>query len=93
MKILITNTVLLNTGDAAILIGVLKILRLAFQEEVEFTIYDKNPDIAKKYYPELQFRQSLYFSLTKEFKKLSKFFKYNSFLYSFVVLETQFIFC
>lgn len=67
MKILITNTVVLNTGDAAILMGVLKILRLAFQEEIEFIIYDKNPDIAQKYYPELKFRQSLYFNLTKQF--------------------------
>ena len=65
MKILITNTVVLNTGDTAILMGVLKILRLAFQEEIEFIIYDKNHEIAQKYYPDLKFRQSLYFSLSK----------------------------
>lgn len=65
MKILITNTVVLNTGDTAILMGVLKILRLAFQEEIEFIIYDQNHEIAQKYYPDLKFRQSLYFSLSK----------------------------
>ena len=75
MKILITNTVVLNTGDSAILMGVLKILRLAFQEEIEFIIYDKNHEIAQKYYPDLKFRQSLYFNLSKKLpiKFLGKF--------------------
>lgn len=78
MKILITNTVVLNTGDAAILFGLLKILRQAFSEDIEFIIYDKNPDIAQKYYPELVFRKSLYFNLTKELpiKTLEKFLNF-----------------
>lgn len=67
MKILITNTVVLNTGDAAILFGMLKILRAAFEEEIEFIIYDKNPEIAAKYYPDLTFRRWLYLSASRSF--------------------------
>lgn len=59
MKILITNTVALNGGDAAILYAVLHLLKLAFGTDTQFVIYDKNPEIAKKYYPELLFRPSL----------------------------------
>lgn len=63
MKIIITNTVALNGGDAAILIAVLDILRIAFGN-AKFTVYDSQPNIASKYYPDITFRKLLYFNVT-----------------------------
>lgn len=63
MKILITNTVVLNGGDAAILQGLVYVLRRTFGSDSEFIIYDSQPDVASKYYPELKFRKLLYFSV------------------------------
>ena len=65
MKIIITNTVVLNTGDAAILLGILNILRNTFGEETEFIIYDNNPEITSRYYPQLKFRKLLYQNIAK----------------------------
>ncbi len=59
-KILITNTVALNGGDAAILQAVLRLLREAFGESTEFIVYDNAPEVAKRYYPEIHFRKLLY---------------------------------
>jgi colanic acid/amylovoran biosynthesis protein len=64
MKILITNVVMLNTGDAAILMGLMKILRQAFGADVEFVIYDSKPEVARKYYP-LTFRRWVYLDRRK----------------------------
>ncbi|MCU0525736.1 MAG: polysaccharide pyruvyl transferase family protein [Elainella sp. Prado103] len=61
MKIVITNTVALNVGDAAILKGVLKILQATFGEETEFIVYDRHPEVAQRYYPELRFKQLIYY--------------------------------
>ncbi len=60
MKIVITNTVALNVGDAAILIGILKILQTTFGETVEFIIYDSQPEVAQRYYPGLTFKRLIY---------------------------------
>ena len=65
MKILITNTVALNTGDAAILLGVIEILRATFGKETQFIIYDNNPDVASQYYPQLIFRKLLHLNITQ----------------------------
>lgn len=59
MKIAVTNTVALNGGDAAILLGLLEILRNAFGQS-EIRIYDNQPTVAKRYYGELNFRRLLY---------------------------------
>lgn len=61
MKIIITNTVCLNTGDAAILFGIVKILKRVFGDDVDLRIYDSQADISKKYYRDLNFRQSFFF--------------------------------
>lgn len=63
MKIVISNTVALNVGDAAILQGIIKILHLTFGQEIEIIIYDSKPEIASRYYPMLTFRKSLYIYL------------------------------
>uniref|UniRef100_B8HLM5 Polysaccharide pyruvyl transferase n=1 Tax=Cyanothece sp. (strain PCC 7425 / ATCC 29141) TaxID=395961 RepID=B8HLM5_CYAP4 len=65
MKVVITNTVALNGGDAAILMAVMKLTQLAFGEQIQFSIYDSHPQIARTYYPQLQFRQLVYFQATE----------------------------
>ena len=62
MKILITNTVVLNGGDAAILCALINVLKKVFGDNTEFVVCDKQPDIAKKYYSGIEFRRSLYLS-------------------------------
>jgi colanic acid/amylovoran biosynthesis protein len=57
VKILITNTVALNTGDAAIVLGLIRVLREAFGDSPEIVIYDARPDVAARYYPDLRWRQ------------------------------------
>jgi colanic acid/amylovoran biosynthesis protein WcaK/AmsJ len=64
MKILITNIVTLNAGDAAILHAMMNVLRAAFGDTTEFVIYDKHGDAPRRYYPNQVFRQLLY--LTRE---------------------------
>jgi colanic acid/amylovoran biosynthesis protein len=60
MKIIISNTVILNGGDAAILISIIKILQTTFGNDAEFVIYDSQPETAKKYYPQLNLRRLIY---------------------------------
>lgn len=59
MKVVITNTVVLNGGDAAILFGLVSALREAFGE-VELTIFDSQPEVARRLYPEFDFRRLLW---------------------------------
>lgn len=69
MKILITNIVTLNAGDAAILYAMIDVLRAAFGNDTEFLVYDKHGDAPARYYPELEFRKLLY--LTRESPEIS----------------------
>lgn len=64
MKILITNIVTLNAGDAAILYAMIDVLGAAFGDDTEFIVYDKHGDVPNRYYPGLIFRKLLY--LTRE---------------------------
>lgn len=64
MKILITNIVTLNAGDAAILHAMMNVLRAAFGDTTEFVIYDKHGDAPRRYYPNQVFRKLVY--LTRE---------------------------
>lgn len=66
MKILITNTVSLNVGDSAILEGILKLFKAIFGEDTEFIMYDSQPEIAKKYYPDLKFYDLIYQNYLQE---------------------------
>jgi len=59
MRIVITNTAMLNTGDAAILFATVDILRQTFGPEVEFNVYDQQAATAARYYPNLRFRRVL----------------------------------
>ena len=60
MKILITNIVTLNAGDAAILYAMIDVLGAAFGHDTEFIVYDKHGDVPSRYYPEIIFRNLLY---------------------------------
>ncbi len=53
MKIVIENTKLVNTGDAAILEGTIKICRIAFGPNTEIRIADQDPAVTKSLYPEI----------------------------------------
>lgn len=72
MKVVVENTVCLNTGDAAIFLAIRHILKSAFAEDIEFYVFDTQPDIAARLYPE-----STYPDLT--FRKLltESIFKYK----------------
>lgn len=60
MHIALINSVVANGGDAAILIGTIKVLRKVFGTETSFVLYDASPDVARAYYPELEVHPSLY---------------------------------
>jgi colanic acid/amylovoran biosynthesis protein len=60
VKILITNIVTLNAGDAAILYAMVDVLGAAFGQDTEFIVYDKHGDVPSRYYPEIIFRNLLY---------------------------------
>lgn len=87
MKIIVTNTVVLNTGDAAILLGIIEILYAAFGKETQFIIYDNNPDVASQYYPQLRFRKLLHLNTSqvtpiKYLGKILKIVKLNIFYFA-----------
>jgi colanic acid/amylovoran biosynthesis protein len=54
-RILITDTVALNTGDAAVLLGTIRTIRAAFGEGVDIEVADLQPKAAARYYPEIRF--------------------------------------
>ncbi len=60
MKILITNIVTLNAGDAAILYAMIDVLRGVFGEKTQFIVYDKHGETPHRYYPDLEFRKLIY---------------------------------
>ncbi len=59
-RLLITDTVALNTGDAAILLGAVKALRAAFGADAELAVADLHPVPAARYYPELAFGPTIH---------------------------------
>ena len=73
MKIVITNTVALNGGDAAILIAAMRLLREAFGEDCNIVVVDDHSLIAQRYYPDIHFEQNLYqSSLTPGFRSIAQ---------------------
>jgi len=59
-RIVITNIVTLNPGDAAILWGTFELLKKAYGSDVEIIVFDKFADAAAKHYPWANFRQSFF---------------------------------
>lgn len=60
VKILITNIVTLNAGDAAILYAMIGLLRGVFGENTEIVVFDKHGETPQRYYPDLEFRKLIY---------------------------------
>lgn len=58
-SIIIENTVALNTGDAAIALSLIRMLRAAFGDHIQVTIFDSHSRAARHYYPELNFQQQV----------------------------------
>lgn len=59
-KVLITNIVSLNVGDAAILFGTIEILREKYGADTDIVVFDRRAEAAKKHYPWATFRQALF---------------------------------
>lgn len=59
-KIVITNAVALNGGDAAILQSTIAILQRRFGEDLRFEVYDMAAAASSRYYPQLNIKQDIY---------------------------------
>jgi len=62
VKVVVTTIVSLNPGDAAILLGTVRLLRDAFGEDVEVTTLDKDGGAASRLYPWMRFGNTLFTS-------------------------------
>ncbi|MDX8477179.1 polysaccharide pyruvyl transferase family protein [Mesorhizobium sp. VK24D] len=51
MKIIVENTVCLNTGDAAILLAIRHILRTVAGDGLKLFVFDSQPEVASRLYP------------------------------------------
>jgi len=60
VKILITNIVTLNAGDAAILYAMIDVFRAVFGENTEIIVFDKHGEAPGRYYAEPEFRKLIY---------------------------------
>ena len=56
-KVAITCSLVANGGDAAILLGTLRLLESAFGD-VKVTVYDLLPEVARRHYPDLEVREA-----------------------------------
>lgn len=63
MKLVVTSTVLLNMGDAAIFNGLIKTLQRAYRGRIVATVYDSDPEVASQSYPDAKFRPLLFHSM------------------------------
>lgn len=63
-NVIISNTVALNGGDAAILLALRRVLKKKLGDRLEMTVFDSQPEVASRLYPELDFRQLLYEKIT-----------------------------
>jgi colanic acid/amylovoran biosynthesis protein len=64
MKIVVENTVCLNTGDAAILLAIRHVFQSIVQSDVWLFVFDSQPEVAarlysKKEYPDVEFHKLL----------------------------------
>lgn len=59
LTVAVTNTVVLNGGDAAILEALVALLRGAFGSDTRVLVYDEHLDAARRRYPGYEFRRPL----------------------------------
>jgi len=55
MHVIIENTVALNTGDAAILVAIIDIVRETFGPDTRISVFDGEPEVAAVHYPDIRF--------------------------------------
>ncbi len=55
MNVVIENTVALNTGDAAILVAIIAIVRETFGAQTRIAVFDSEPELAARHYPDIRF--------------------------------------
>lgn len=55
MHVVIENTVALNTGDAAILVAIIDIVRETFGPQTRISVFDSAPELAAAHYPDIRF--------------------------------------
>jgi colanic acid/amylovoran biosynthesis protein len=60
MKVLVTNSLVLNGGEAATARALVDLLRRAFGPETEVIVYDLRAEEARPYYPDLRLRPLLW---------------------------------
>jgi colanic acid/amylovoran biosynthesis protein len=60
VRILVTNCVTLNGGDASIALGILQQLRSVYHDDLEVAFADSQPEVARRYYPELDLRPAIF---------------------------------
>lgn len=65
MKVIISNTVALNGGDAAILQAIVDALTAELGDETRFTVFDSQPETARRYYPTFDFQKLLYLLVSR----------------------------
>jgi colanic acid/amylovoran biosynthesis protein len=56
VRVLVTNCVTLNGGDASIVLGIRQQLCSVYDGELEVAFADSQPEVARRYYPELDLR-------------------------------------
>ena len=66
MKIIVENTVCLNTGDAAILLAIRHILRKVWGEDLRFQVFDSQPEVAARLYPRQEYPDLEFHKLLSE---------------------------
>ncbi|RAL20096.1 hypothetical protein DL240_18885 [Lujinxingia litoralis] len=65
MNVIISNTVALNGGDAAILQAIVDALTDVLGEDTCFSVFDSQPEIARRYYPAFDFQKLLYLLVSR----------------------------
>jgi colanic acid/amylovoran biosynthesis protein len=66
MKIIVENTVCLNTGDAAILLAIRHILKAVWGEDLRFEVFDSQPEVAARLYPKSEYPDLEFHKLLSE---------------------------
>src|SRR5437868_6903557 len=66
MKIVVENTVCLNTGDAAILLAIRHILKAVAGRDLRFFIFDSQPEVAARLYPKTEYPDLEFHKLLSE---------------------------
>lgn len=91
MHVVVENTVCLNTGDAAILLAIKKILESVYGEGLEIYVFDSNPETSAKLYKSyrtLKFRKLLAESAFKQEYKGYPFKNFVKRLYNRASLQS-----